>query len=247
MKLFSAFILLIISWQASASNIDDRIKELGLVESQRDGVYGWYEAGFRSFYVSRKNNEILIREPPLDREPVFPPKFEAKNGTFVGTDNGEWGGELHFENKQKRKEIILSKNKLNFQNVMSLVPNGNGLLVFSGSLHMGSSGSLYSIDNIDKPRKVRFVTLLPDAPIEVLIFKNEDWSSLISIGVNTIAEISPGYGIQAFNPWKGMHPTSAIQVDENTILVGLQSGLATVDTSERIFKVKVYVPPEHKL
>jgi len=244
MKFYLISLIILISQIVHADSIKQRILELGLVESERNGLYKQHEAGFRSFYVSKKDGAIIIREPPLKHVRAFPPVFTSNTGKYLGTNKGEWGGDLSYESNKNEKETLLNAN------IYSLIPRGDGLLVLVGTgiLDVGG-GALFEIEDINNPTKPKLLTLLPDAPIETIELEQD--SELIVFGNNTITNISLGLKIKAFEPWKGIRLTSAVQVNKDIVLVGLVSGLAIVNIDIRNqsvnYKVKVYVPPEHKL
>lgn len=230
--------MLLVSCGEFESSIEDKIAALGLVESQRLGNYGWREAGNRSYYVSTQSGDLEIKNyfPDIERE--FPNYFENEYGEYIGSDEGEWGGELVFIDQSGSRSTIINGN------ILSIVPNEKSIYVLTGLNHLGlNTGTVFSIPNTANPKEIEEIIELPNKPVESIKFGN----SILTIGSEEVTQISPTAKTLISNPWKGIYPTSAVTVDDSTILVGLWSGLALIrfDNNEPI--VKVYVDPEYEL
>lgn len=87
----------------------------------------------------------------------------AFGGRLLGTDRGEWIGELAFEDRDGSVETVLNEN------VHGIVENPAGIFVFTGLDHLGGNvGTIYSIDmTADRDVVATRLGRLPGAPRDV--------------------------------------------------------------------------------
>lgn len=171
----------------------------------------------------------------------YHPELSCNEIEYVGTDLGEWGGELTAKNKKGESKVVLEGN------IYHLVKSRDWLYVFVGIQHMMSGGSIYSVSNCGSmDSEAELITLLPDAPIDVDLGNRPDLTQFYIFGGTSIMYLIPQLGIfevLEFDPWKGIRPTTSIQLEDGIFLVGLHSGIATVDLrSGTKDNIKVYVP-----
>jgi hypothetical protein len=57
-------------------------------------------------------------------------ELKVETGTFIGTDNGEWGGELHFRDRAGWKTRIVEDN------ILGIFETANGPVAVAGLSHM---------------------------------------------------------------------------------------------------------------
>ncbi|MGS1077698.1 hypothetical protein [Pseudoxanthomonas beigongshangi] len=90
------------------------------------------------------------------RTPVF-------GGKLLGTDRGEFIGQLVFENSDGNQTELLDKN------VLGMVKTKEGVFVFTGLRHMGTNeGAIYHVSqNADTNARATLLTRLPGAPSRV--------------------------------------------------------------------------------
>jgi len=238
MRYFLLLITISLSYCAPDDPLEKLIRAEGLVPSSREGNYEYQETCCWSIYVSKMDDEIVYQKPPLSRKRVFPSDLEMEYGSYFGTDEGEWGGELIFEDLEGKRSTILSES-----NVYSLVPWGNMIFVMLGWEHMYADGSILLIRDPSSPTEIEKYTEIGDAPIETLIINQ----SLVVFGYDSIIQAYPIFETLVLDPWKGMRPTSAVQFDDDRLVVGLHGGMAVVNISESKWTTKVYVQPEHRL
>ena len=89
--------------------------------------------------------------------------LSAFHGTLLGTNNGEWGGELLFATSAGDVDILVKDN------VHGIVKNDTGIFAFTGLAHMSAnSGHIYKISQADSG-DIRASDLgeLPGAPSNV--------------------------------------------------------------------------------
>lgn len=66
--------------------------------------------------------------------------FPAFGGVLLGSDRGEWGGELVFRDRSGTLQRLVD------QNVRGIVRMPSGIVVFTGLAHLGmSAGAIYSV------------------------------------------------------------------------------------------------------
>lgn len=218
------------------------IQSLSLVETEIEGDYKNWEAGFRSFYIYKdENNRIEIKEPPLKHKSKFSPHMSCDEIHYNGTDNGEWGGELTAQDKSGKKRVVVKGN------IYHLVNWYGTLYIFVGSQHMRSGEAVYSLAACNTMKEdAELVTLLPDTPVDIELEERQDLAQFFIFGNEMILHLTPEFGfmeVYIYNPWKGLRPTSTVRVGETEFLVGLQSGIAIVNLrNQKGNEVKVFVP-----
>jgi hypothetical protein len=81
-----------------------------------------------------------VPDAPKPKEVVPDYSLDAFGGHLLGTDRGEWIGELMFQNADGDLETILKEN------VLGIVKNAEGVFAFTGLAHMGTNeGYIYAI------------------------------------------------------------------------------------------------------
>ncbi len=98
-------------------------------------------------------------------------RLTVPEGEFIGTDRGEWGGDLTFVAKHGAKQVILSEN------VHALVRLGANIIAITGLAHMGSNrGVLYrTVRDATGVWKAEPWRVLPGAP---------EWSAIQNGGAS---------------------------------------------------------------
>ena len=110
------------------------------------------------------SNMIEVRESVV-RIPHVALKYE--DGWLVGTDSGEWGGELAFIDKDKNMQLIL---KDNIEDIYKLE---NRYFVVAGLSHMIlSRGTIYELFDQDGDWTYKKIHSLPAAPFSLWIVES---------------------------------------------------------------------------
>lgn len=244
MKYFYFLILFLASSLNAQETVLNMITDLSLVETRKQGNYKNWEAGFRSFYVTKNEyNQIEIKEPPLKHVSKYPPHMSCGDIHYHGTDKGEWIGELTAEDENGNQRTVVKGN------VYHLVNWEGTLYIFIGVQHMRYAGAVYKLSACDTmSAKVELVTLLPDAPIDLLMEPRPSFAGFYIFGNEMILYLAPEFSIsvEVYNPWKGIRPTSVVGISDYQFLVGLVSGIAIVDLQKpRGQEVRVFVPKDN--
>jgi len=214
--------------------------EAGLVEVDASAVPGWNNESSRTFQVSAEDASSCVRITIGEKEYGLPLSRQEGAYEYLGTDNGEWGGELVATGPEGWRSVLLEDN------IRSLVPTDDGLLVFTGLSHMGlRRGAVYRIDLPDREPKVELVTLLPDAPaVFVPLESTANRWRLAIIGSSSLMVLSRLSGRDQLQialieqPWSIAYPNSGVSMDGNIIL-GMRGGIGVVQSP----KFFAQVPP----
>jgi hypothetical protein len=152
-------------------------------------------------------------------------KLKTSDGYFLGTDKGEFGGDVSFypNGKKEDKYVIINENFKGFLEI------NNHFYVFTGLAHMGgSSGSIYKLERkSNKWVKIKVIDL-KDAPFAFTLVGKKvlyvvTHSKLLKIENEKVSDIIVK---DAF--WQDLYPNSIVFVD-NKVFIGMRKGIAQVD------------------
>lgn len=102
--------------------------------------------------------------PVAQRHRTVVPDYslDAFGGHLVGTDRGEWIGELMFQDAEGNLDTVLKEN------VVGIVRNNDGVFAFTGLAHLGTDeGYIYVISPARKGVVASRLERLPGAPSQV--------------------------------------------------------------------------------
>ncbi|MFD0751572.1 hypothetical protein ACFQZS_15575 [Mucilaginibacter calamicampi] len=161
--------------------------------------------------------------------------LKLSNGTLVGIDNGEWGGQLLFKpNDGKKKNIEVHKGNIKF------IFRYRDKIYFIESLaHLSiSEGALFQLI----PAKNGFSTTklidFGDAPLAFTIFNNK---FLIATYDNfyTVSNFKKQLVVEkAF--WDGLYPNSLAVLNDKDVFIGMRGGVAMLDLTTGSLKFYKY-------
>jgi hypothetical protein len=105
----------------------------------------------------------------------------AFDGELLGSDRGEWGGELVFRDKGAVIHRMLEHN------IRAIIPMPLGVVVFTGLAHMGmSTGAIYLItQDADRLPRANLLHNLSGAPSDILWTVNDDLVFTVLPGIRT--------------------------------------------------------------
>lgn len=162
--------------------------------------------------------------------------FKIKDGTLVGIDGGEFGGQLFFEPDDKTKSAI----KINRGNVKSIFDYNGKTYFILGYAHMHTStGALFELERIDNDFAYKMLIDFGDAPEAVTIYKDKF----------LVATHQKFFIVDNFKKelvfekifWEGLYPNSIAVIDDENIFVGIRGGIVKLDLTGktlRFFKNK---------
>lgn len=106
---------------------------------------------------------ILRDHPSLKGARRAPLVLEIEGGRLIGTDHGEWGGELGFIDEETTQTVI-------DENVLAIVPRDGRIFAVTGLDHGGlNSGFIWEVARSNEGRwSARRLWRLPGMPYEVV-------------------------------------------------------------------------------
>ena len=205
--------------------------EAGLVEVDASAINAWNRESSRAFHVSVLDASSCIQITISEEAHRASLSREEGDYEYLGTDNGEWGGELIATGPKGKRSVLIEDN------IRALIPTGDGLLVFTGLPHLGlSRGAVYRIISPDREPSIELVTLLPDAPDVVVPLRSEtDLWQVAIIGTSSVMMLSSfsgrvGIEVELIRqPWWGLYPNSGVSMD-GYILFGMRGGVGVVQS-----------------
>ncbi len=205
----------------------------------------------RPLHVRIEKGKLVLAHSTGKEQQRFPPRYETPSIRYVWTNNPrQYSSHLHavFKDGKTRKLLV---------DVMSIVPRGPELLLFSGSRHMLNVGAIHRVASPDASPRVSLITLLPEAPVVVIEDpKYPDRKRLFIVGLSSLMSISQMGGgnlleIHAWaRLWAGGTPNSAEFYEDHLVIassacvvvVKFEQGLVV---SARYFAPKVHSPVLH--
>lgn len=117
----------------------------------------WIDGSIADDPVNEVDLAMLRRLPP--REMGDARAVEVEDGTMVGRDAGEWGGDLHFISHDGVATRLLNANVLGLKKV------DDAVLVFTGLAHLGiNEGELVRVQRDHAGWHATPLVTLPEAP-----------------------------------------------------------------------------------
>lgn len=209
---------------ASDPKLEELLKSAGLTEAPVESL-GNHQYFDNPHFVILKEGKVAIQRTNTSSNSK---KFEENGVIYSGTSNGEWGGKLSVTQNKSTKVLMEG-------NIVQLLPVLDGLYVFEGLAHLGSSkGSVYVIQDRRNPVAPERLTLLPDAPVVVSQDKTRiDYQPILIAGNMGVMRILPRpFEALEILYWDAfwshkMQPTSIARYEDN-YLVGLPHGVAVI-------------------
>jgi hypothetical protein len=175
----------------------------------------WADIGFQ---VQNREGKLQIKKIVED----YKCKLDVKEGTLIGTDRGEWGGELKFK-PHKGKEIVIMGG-----NIKSIFMYKGRIFLIEGLAHLSlNKGALYEIIPNGKSYEYKMVADLKDAPYAVCVYNEK----LLIVASNAffIYENSKLQTLYKDMFWWGMYPNSIAAIDDQNVYIGMRGGIVKLD------------------
>lgn len=175
------------------------------------------------FSVSIVNDSLII-----DESKKFKTELLVKKGRLVGTDNGEWGGQLIFEsNKWSYGERKIKKG-----NIRAIFQLNNQIYFVEGLAHMrSSSGALYSLSRNKNKFTYEKLIDFDDAPEAITVHNDiiyiashESFFIIRNLKKETVFK-------KTF--WSSLYPNSIAIKNEKNIFIGIRSGYVKLNAIEK--------------
>jgi len=155
--------------------------------------------------------------------------FFVANGKLIGTNNGEWGGQLIFKNDEVEYNII-------DDNICGITNFKNNLYVLTGLSHMGGNeGNITKINNVNKKWIVEDIVDLETCPEIFLIFENLMY--IITFDGLVLFDGIRINKILSNQFWQGLYPETMF-INTEIIAIGLRGCIVIID--KNTYNIKCY-------
>ena len=152
-----------------------------------------------------------VREEPKERQV----RVQTEAGVLIGTDNGEWGGDLSLADANGVERLLDT-------NVLQMVPSKSGVLVFTGFLHLGiDEGAvwLYSKDS-DGNWSIKKIVDLNGKPNTAI---SSDGGAL-AVGGHGVYHLDQSFNLTEISlPLEQTHPNSISEDAQGRIYIGMDA------------------------
>lgn len=194
----------------------------------------WHSSNFSQyeFSVTLLNGNLDIRKVKEANKS----ELKLSNGTLVGINRGEWGGQLTFKPFNKTQKSIEIKEG----NIKFIFPFQGKIYFIEGVAHLTiSEGALYELDTLSNKFTYKKILDFEDAPEAFTIYQDK---LLIATHKNF-------YIVKDFKKelifkdafWSGLYPNSIAAIDDKNVFLGMRSGIVRLDLTTstlRFYKYK---------
>ena len=189
------------------------------------GSKEWYGLNYsfdRHYYIDEFGNISIKKE-----EEIYQYLFEYGNGTFIGTNNGEWGGKLVFKNKTQEYTILT-------ENICGIINYNNGIYILTGLSHLGiSEGKIIKLEIINGRWECTFFIEFNSSPEIYKIYDDKlfivTFNGLIVFDGNNIQQLLT----EQF--WSSLYPKT-MYVNDEIIAIGLRGCIAIINRKNNSVK-----------
>jgi len=218
-----------------------QLEQLDFIEKEIPTGNDWSLANrtCASFFVEKQRDSLIVTE----KEDIFHTHtISTDQIDYIGTDRGEWGGELTANFSNGRSQVLIRDN------IVQLEPHRESLYVFTGLSHLGlCTGAIYEIEHYESVPKAKRLMLLPDTPV-VVIKQGEDKkvANYLIAGTSSLMFVSGNHleVILSSQFWDGLYPTSVVQWSQDILIVGIRSGIVLI-TGEGSHRIVRYFSKEN--
>jgi hypothetical protein len=201
----------------------------GLSEFSVSSLYSreWYKLNRstrKKYYIDINGNITIKREKEVDQYIL-----EHGNGKFVGTNHGEWGGELFY--KYKSNEYIVIDD-----NICGILNFRNDIYVLTGLSHLSiSEGKIIKLKILNGEWVVDITKKLNGCPETFTIYRDKlyivTFDGITTFDGNNTEEILSG------QIWGGLYPQT-IYVNKEMVAIGLRGCIVIINRKNN--KIRYY-------
>jgi len=215
-----ACILFLSKFNAFGQNMQIYPKIIGLREFDLPKISSnaWFNFNHSNdVYIIDNNGNVNINTERMVRG-VY--RLETDNGTMMGTNRGEWGGELIFKNDTLEYTILN-------ENICGIINYNNGIYVLTGLSHLGiSEGRIVKLELINGKWGFTFSWEFNSSPEIYTTYNNKlyiaTFDGLIIFDGNNIQQLLSNQF------WSSLYPKS-IYVNDEIIAIGMRGCLAIIN------------------
>jgi hypothetical protein len=176
------------------------------------------------FDVRILNNKLEVNKTESNNKSVL----KISNGTLVGSNHGEWGGKLIFiPDDKNQSEIVIKEGNLKFVFLFQ-----NNIYFIEGLAHGSFNyGDLYQLNYSENKFTYKSIIHFEDSPEAYSIYKNK----IYIVGYQNFYRIDNLKKEVIFKDafWSGLYPSSIAIIDEKNVYLGIRSGIAKLNLTQR--------------
>jgi hypothetical protein len=217
------------SGQVSVTIPDDFVETV----PPKAGSTKWYSLNHspNEFSVRIKDGNLNIKKVQASNRT----ELKLVNGTLVGINRGEWGGQLTFKPFDTTQKVIEIKKG----NVKFIFSFQDKIYFIEGLAHLSiSEGALYELDITNHKFTYKKILDFGDAPEAFTIYHNK---LLVATHENF-------YVLKDFKKeitfkdtfWRSLYKNSIAVIDDRNVFLGIRSGLVKLDLTSKTFKFYKY-------
>ena len=175
------------------------------------------------FGVKIRNGKLEVKEVQDSNKC----EFLVSNGKLLGTDRGEWGGQLSFVPTDTTKRTLEIKEG----NIKVIFNFKNKLYFIEGLIHGNfNEGALYEIYRFSNSFVFKKIFHFDDAPEAFKIYQDK----LLIASHEKFYLIENLKKVLVCNNvyWNGFYPNSIAVIDDKNVFIGMNGGIAKLDLTE---------------
>jgi hypothetical protein len=212
-------ILFLSNFNAYGQNMQIYPKIIGLREFNLPKLSSrtWYELNYSNdvYFIDNNGNVSIVKERMVGMY-----RLETDNGTIIGTNRGEWGGELIYKNDTLEYTILN-------ENICGIINYNNEIYVLTGLSHLGiSKGRIVKLELINDKWRSTFSWEFNSSPEIYTVYNNKlyivTFDGLIIFDGNNIQQLISN------EFWSSLYPQS-IYVNDEIIVIGMRGCLAIIN------------------
>ena len=174
--------------------------------------------------IRLRNNKIEVFSTPKIKNS----ELKFNDGILIGSNHGEWGGELVY--KTDEKEIKIKEGS-----IISIFKLNNKIYFLQGLAHLSINyGEIYELNYSKEKFSYRKVMDLTDEPQVFKIFNDRIYMATFSnfIIINNWKIESKINGF-----WESLYPNSLIIQNKNQLFMGIRGGIVEITINNKIVKL----------
>ncbi len=178
----------------------------------------WYQlnTSTNEFSVFNQNGKLVITKAKSNTYT----QFKLPTGKLIGTDNGEFGGQLKFIPKDTPKVSRLIKTG----NIKLIFQLKDTIYFIEGFAHLSvNNGALYRLDTSNRAFTCTEIIGFEDAPEAFAIYRN----TILIASHESFYIIHDGFKKEVLLSnifWRSLYPNSIAVIDEKHVYIGIRSG-----------------------
>jgi hypothetical protein len=194
----------------------------------------WSKLNFGPGYSVKNVAGKLVVETSSEQQST---QLQTPDGTFLGQDNGEYGGQLLFQSAANPTTPVRIK-----EGNIRLIFQAHGQVYFiEGLAHLSmSSGALYQITGTAPAFTCVKLADFDDAPEAFAVVGNDVYIAQ-SRGFTILRNLQKEV-VLAKTFWSGLYPNSVAVFNQDEVCIGLRGGYVRLNTRTKAFQFFQHLP-----